>query len=136
VVALQLMFGWRACCGHGMPPWCDPQPCVCAPAEHIGLAMSITSSCILLGGRPFLAQYGAVLAAALTAYVGDVRERGMLLLFPVMDLLLVQYPQEGAQLLGPALQVGSDVHGGGRCLARRVCGTHANMSVSAWPARR
>lgn len=67
--------------------------------------MSIASSCILLGGVPFLTQHGQALSVALTAYMGNVRERGMLLLFPVMDIILVQHPQDGVTLLLPALQV-------------------------------
>lgn len=74
--------------------------------------MAITTSCIMLGGAPFLAHYGQPLLGALAGYMGAVRERGMLLLLPPMDLLLVLFPQEGAALLMPALQVG-----GGGCMA-------------------
>ena len=39
----------------------------------------------------------------LLGYLGHVNERGMLLLFPCMDLLLSVAPSLGAQVLQPAL---------------------------------
>jgi len=67
--------------------------------------MSIIPSCILLGGASFLATHGVSLAEGVETYMGNVRERGMLLLMPPLDLILMAFPQEGAVLLMPALQV-------------------------------
>ena len=50
------------------------------------------ASCVLLGGADFLAQHGGALAATLAALTGNVNERGMLLLFPVYELLLQVCP--------------------------------------------
>jgi hypothetical protein len=67
--------------------------------------MSIISSATLLGGAPFLAQHGAATVGALHAYLGNVTDKGMLLLLPPMDLILVAFPEDGSVLLLPALQV-------------------------------
>ena len=76
-----------------------------AAAEYIALGMQIFCSLILLGGAHFLTQYGTAIASVLSSLLGQVKERGMLMMMPVMDLLLVSYPQEGAQLLAQPLQV-------------------------------
>lgn len=52
-----------------------------------------------------MATYGPQLLAACTAYVGEVVERGMLLMLPPLDLLLVAAPQQATPLLLPFLQV-------------------------------
>jgi hypothetical protein len=67
------------------------------------VCMSIISSCVLLGGAPYLQRWGADLVSALGAYMGNVRERGALLLLPPLDLVLQTFPQEAPQLLQPAL---------------------------------
>ena len=59
------------------------------------------TSCVLLGGPEFLQQHGAGLAATLAALTGNVNERGMLLLFPVYEVLL--------QVLSPLRQPLDDV---------------------------
>ena len=46
------------------------------------------TSCVLLGGRDFLADHGQRLASALAALTGTVNERGTLMLLPVEKLLL------------------------------------------------
>jgi hypothetical protein len=75
-------------------------------AEHISLGMQLMSSLIMLGGPSFLAAYGQQLLGACTAYVGEVVERGMLLLLPPVDLLLVALPQQAEPLVLPFMQVG------------------------------
>lgn len=76
----------------------------CVSAEHIYLGMQIISSLLLLGGAPFLATYGPQLIAACTAYVGEVVERGLLLMLPPMDILLVAAPQQAAPMIQPFMQ--------------------------------
>lgn len=73
-------------------------------AEHIYLGMQILSSLLMLGGAQFLATYGPQLLAACTAYVGEVVERGLLLMLPPMDLILIAAPQEAAPLMIPFMQ--------------------------------
>jgi hypothetical protein len=65
--------------------------------------LQVVSSLVLLGGAPFLQQHGPALAAALASYVGAVNERGILLLLPPIDLMLVLFPSDAPPLLAPAL---------------------------------
>jgi hypothetical protein len=95
------------------------------PAEHISLGMQLLSSLIMLGGPSFLAAYGPQLLGACTAYVGEVVERGVLLLLPPVDLLLVAAPQQAAPLVLPFMQVRAVVY---------VCVSGVSMcSLSVWP---
>lgn len=82
--------------------------------------MQLLSSLLLLGGGPFLSTYGPQLMSACTAYVGEVVERGLLLMLPPVDLLLVAAPQQAAPLVLPFMQVGGWVGGWGRRERRRV----------------
>jgi hypothetical protein len=92
--------------------------------------MQLLSSLLLLGGAPFLADHGPALLSAAAGLVGEVVERGHLLLLPPVDLLLVAAPQQAAPLLLPFMQVrarggrGGGGRGGGAlrgCLAWRAC---------------
>jgi hypothetical protein len=67
--------------------------------------MQLLSSLIMLGGPSFLAAFGQQLLGAVAGYVGEVVERGMLLLLPPVDLLLVAAPQQAAPLLLQFMQV-------------------------------
>jgi hypothetical protein len=68
--------------------------------------MQLLTSLLLLGGGPLLAVYGHQLMEAMAGYVGEVVERGLLLLLPPLDLLLVAAPDQAAPLVVPVLQVG------------------------------
>lgn len=94
------LAGWLAC----LPAF--------LPAEHIYVGMQLLSSLLLLGGGPFLSTYGPQLMSACTAYVGEVVERGLLLMLPPVDLLMVAAPQQAAPLVLPFMQVGGWVGGG------------------------
>lgn len=74
-------------------------------AEHISIGMQLLSSLLLLGGGAFLSAHGPPLVSACAAYVGEVVERGLLLMLPVMDLLLVAAPQQAAPLMLQFMQV-------------------------------
>ena len=50
--------------------------------------MQIATSCILLGGADFLQLHGQGLARRLGGLVGNVKERAMLMIIPVMELVL------------------------------------------------
>ncbi|WIA40697.1 hypothetical protein OEZ86_004393 [Tetradesmus obliquus] len=78
--------------------------CLTNSTEHISLGMQLLSSLIMLGGPSFLTAYGQQLLGACAAYVGEVVERGMLLLLPPIDLLLVAAPQQAAPLVLPFMQ--------------------------------
>ncbi len=61
--------------------------------------MQLLSSLLLLGGSAFLSSQGPQLVTACAAYVGEVVERGLLLMLPPMDLLLVAAPHQAAPLM-------------------------------------
>ena len=73
--------------------------------EHTAVGMKLATSCILLGGADLLRAHGAALVDVLRSYIGNVKDRGMLLLLPVMDLVVQCFPEEGPGLLTPALTV-------------------------------
>lgn len=61
-------------------------------------------SCSLLGGRDqFLVPHGQQLVATLQQLIGNLSEKGMHLLIPVLSVVLQVIPEEGAALLQPAL---------------------------------
>lgn len=72
--------------------------------EHIGVGSRILVSCLLMDGREVLAAHGPRIAAILAGFIGNVKERGMLCLLPVMDLVIQIFPAEGPTLLAPPLQ--------------------------------
>lgn len=62
-------------------------------------------SCSLLGGRDlFLVPYGQQLALLLQQLIGNLTERGMHLLIPVMNVVLQVIPEEGPALLEPTIR--------------------------------
>eukprot|EP00879_Flechtneria_rotunda_P025885 GHRR01027540.1.p1 GENE.GHRR01027540.1~~GHRR01027540.1.p1 ORF type:complete len:987 (+),score=414.93 GHRR01027540.1:174-3134(+) len=90
--------------------------CLALSTEHIAMGMQLFTSLLLLGGAPFLATYGSQLMSACTAYVGEVVERGLLLMLPPVDLLLVAAPEQAAFVVLPFMQVGVQHTGGCRTL--------------------
>ncbi|KAL4857594.1 Importin-11 [Chlorella vulgaris] len=72
--------------------------------EHIAVGMRIALSCVLLGQGEFLSAHGGGLVQVLCGFVGNVKDRGMLALMPVMDAVVQCFPSQGPQLLAPALQ--------------------------------
>ncbi|WIA20394.1 hypothetical protein OEZ85_004815 [Tetradesmus obliquus] len=95
--------------------------CLTNSTEHISLGMQLLSSLIMLGGPSFLTAYGQQLLGACAAYVGEVVERGMLLLLPPIDLLLVAAPQQAAPLVLPFMQ---------RLLGLRLAGSESAVVVA------
>lgn len=62
-------------------------------------------SCSLLGGREgFLIPYGQQLTAMLQQLIGNLSEKGMHMLIPLLSVILQVIPQEGAALLQQALK--------------------------------
>ncbi|DBA79077.1 hypothetical protein WJX77_002150 [Trebouxia sp. C0004] len=72
--------------------------------EHVQMACQIITSCVLLGRASFLQHYGGTVVRSLQALIGNVNERGMLLLFTTLEIILQCFPGEGPSLLQPALQ--------------------------------
>ncbi len=73
-------------------------------AEHVQTAIQIITSCVLLGGPSFMDKHAATIVGILCTLLGNVKERGMLLLLPVMGLLLCAYPEQMPGVMEPALQ--------------------------------
>ncbi|KAG1675440.1 hypothetical protein FOA52_001738 [Chlamydomonas sp. UWO 241] len=74
-----------------------------ASTEHIRFGVAVLTSMVLLGGAPFMQAHGASVASVFTAFFGNVNERGMLLLFPAMELVLGAVPSVAPSVLQPAL---------------------------------
>lgn len=85
---------------QGLSDACAPLP---ACAEHIQVACHICTSAILLGGAPFLERHAGGMVGMLSALLGNVKERGMLLLLPLMGLALTAFPEDMPLALEPAL---------------------------------
>lgn len=90
--------------------------------EHIAVGTRILSSCILLGGRDVLAVHGSRIATVLHNFIGNVKDKGMLYLMPVFDIIVHILPVEGPSLLKAPLQ---------RLLASVICGQESGMVVAA-----
>ncbi len=73
-------------------------------AEHIAPCSAIVQSCILLGGADFLSMHGKALVGMLCKLLGNVNERGMLLLLPIMALMLCMLPEHMPSAMQPALE--------------------------------
>ena len=61
-------------------------------------------SCILLGGTEFLSVHSTALIDIVCKLLGNVKERGMLLLLSVMALMLCVLPEHMPAIMQPALQ--------------------------------
>ncbi len=90
--------------------------------EHIAVGSRILSSCILLGGRDVLAVYGSRIAAVLQNFIGNVKDKGMLYILPIFDIIIQVLPVEGPVLLTAPLQ---------RLLASVLLGHESGMVVAA-----
>jgi len=63
-----------------------PRRALPCPALQVG--MRIALSCVLLGRGEFLAVHGGGLVQILCGFIGNVKDRGMLALMPVMDAVV------------------------------------------------
>ena len=73
--------------------------------EHIAVGGRLLLSCIYLNAGEVLAAHGARIAALLAGFIGNVKDRGMLCLLPIMDLIIQLFPAEGPSLLAAPLQL-------------------------------
>lgn len=83
-----------------------------ASTEHIAVGMRICASCVLLGGAEFLRHYGEALVAVLVGFIGNVKDRGMLSLFPTMNAV-VQVGRGGGRMVAEGW-MGGRLREGGR----------------------
>ncbi|KAL3137934.1 hypothetical protein ABBQ38_005181 [Trebouxia sp. C0009 RCD-2024] len=72
--------------------------------EHVRMACQIITSCVLLGQASFLQRHADAVVRSLEALIGNINERGMLLLFTTLEIILQCFPKEGPVLLQPLLQ--------------------------------
>ncbi|OMO97607.1 hypothetical protein COLO4_14504, partial [Corchorus olitorius] len=86
---------WEATLNHA--PAMVPQllayfPCLVEILErnfdHLQVAVNITESYIILGGREFLSMHASSVAKLLDFVVGNVNDRGLLATLPVIDILI------------------------------------------------
>ena len=66
--------------------------------------MHITASAVILGGDTFLAEHGGAMGNMLAALIGNVKEAGMLLLLPVLEVALLAAPARGLSAMELSLQ--------------------------------
>lgn len=76
--------------------------CECS-TEYVRPAMQITQSCALLGSSAFLSRHGATVQHVLATLLGNVNERGMMVILPTIDLLLRMFPRDVSLFLQDAL---------------------------------
>ncbi|GLC33673.1 hypothetical protein PLESTB_000102300 [Pleodorina starrii] len=85
----------------------SPFPALSAIAEssteHLPLVAAILSSAALVSGPALYGAVGQHVLAVLLAVVGNVSERGMLLIFPTLELMLQASPEAAAAALQPVL---------------------------------
>ena len=72
-------------------------------AEHVQVALPIITSSVLMGGAAFLEQQGPAISHILEGLIGNVKERAMLVLVSVTELLLQAHPEVASRILQPAL---------------------------------
>jgi hypothetical protein len=69
-------------------PWLALSPPLAPSPGRLQVGMRIALSCVLLGRGDFLAAQGGGLVQILCGFVGNVKDRGMLALVPVMDAVV------------------------------------------------
>lgn len=72
--------------------------------DHLKVATNIIEDCVILGGREFLNLHASNVAKLLDLVVGNVNDRGLLSVIPVIDILVQCFPMEVPQLISSTLQ--------------------------------
>ncbi|CAI7779470.1 unnamed protein product, partial [Closterium sp. NIES-54] len=72
--------------------------------EHLPVATAIMESYVLVGGPAFLQQHAGSLVTIIDAVVGNVKEKAMLLVAGLVDLIIQCYPSEAPPALESVLQ--------------------------------
>ena len=71
--------------------------------DQLDEANSILQSYVLLYGRTFMEQYSQVVTGFLDLVIGNVKEKGMLLTLPLIDMVMTLFPAESPMLMRPFL---------------------------------
>ncbi|XP_028794935.1 importin-11 [Neltuma alba] len=72
--------------------------------DHLQVSVNIIEDYIILGGNEFLSVHASSIAKILDLVVGNVNDRGLLAVFPVIDLLIQCFPMEVPALISSTLQ--------------------------------
>ncbi|CAN4115888.1 unnamed protein product [Withania somnifera] len=72
--------------------------------DHLKVATNIIEDYVILGGREFLSLHASGVAKLLDLVVGNVNDRGLLSVIPVIDILVQCFPMEVPQLINSTLQ--------------------------------
>ncbi|KAJ8550734.1 hypothetical protein K7X08_000104 [Anisodus acutangulus] len=72
--------------------------------DHLKVATNIIEDYVILGGREFLSLHASSVAKLLDLVVGNVNDRGLLSIIPVIDILVQCFPMEVPQLISSTLQ--------------------------------
>lgn len=102
---------WEAIISHTpsmVPELLECFPCLVEILEksfdHLKVAANIIEGYVILGGSDFLAMHASNIAKLLDLVVGNVNDRGLLCILPVVDMLIQCYPVDASQLISSTLQ--------------------------------
>ncbi|KAL3010471.1 hypothetical protein AAZX31_07G143600 [Glycine max] len=73
--------------------------------DHLQVAMNIIEDYIILGGNDFLSMHATNIAKILDLVIGNVNDKGILSVLPVVDILIQCFPMEVPPLISSTLQV-------------------------------
>ncbi|OWM81698.1 hypothetical protein CDL15_Pgr007736 [Punica granatum] len=102
---------WEATISHA--PSMAPQllsyfPCLLEIMErsfdHLQVAANIIEGYIILGGSEFLSMHASTISKLLNLVVGNVNDRGLLSILPVIDILIQCFPAEVPPLISSTLE--------------------------------
>lgn len=71
--------------------------------DHLKVAASIVEAYVLLGGIEFLNMHAPTLAKLLDLIVGNVNDRGLLSILPLVDILVQCFPADVPQLISTTI---------------------------------
>ncbi|KAG5108124.1 hypothetical protein JHK84_045031 [Glycine max] len=72
--------------------------------DHLQVAMNIIEDYIILGGNDFLSMHATNIAKILDLVIGNVNDKGILSVLPVIDILIQCFPMEVLPLISSTLQ--------------------------------
>ncbi|XP_027348815.1 importin-11 [Abrus precatorius] len=72
--------------------------------DHLQVAVNIIEDYIILGGNDFLSVHATNIAKILDLVVGNVNDKGLLSVLPVVDILIQCFPTEVPQFISSTLQ--------------------------------
>ncbi|KAK7294729.1 hypothetical protein RJT34_17624 [Clitoria ternatea] len=72
--------------------------------DHLQVAVNIIEDYIILGGNDFLSMHATNIAKILDLVVGNVNEKGLLSVLPVVDILIQCFPMEVPPFISSTLQ--------------------------------